>query len=383
MGLWEWLIGSVLGRPNPAAPRESVRSSGTTSARTPGTPTGRRTIPAPSAAAPATSEGAVAVLDDPRPGCGGEPEPEHDLDEPPWWAPEGQAPVEFLPPRRPELSGNARTVENLLISHFDGHDLTMPALPQAAERVLGALGRKDCNFIQVADEIADDQVLAAALLRAVNSPFYRGIEKISSIRQSVTRLGAKALRALIMHQALRAATFMKQGGDNALAMFVWKRSLTCGFIMRGLAKFTGKDEESAFLTGLLHDIGSVITLRIVCDEEKQMHERLDLPTFEYLCFESHQEFGELVAKEWKLPAELISIISSHHTTPAADDPQRVERLMIQFTDMVAAMIGPGTPMMYDLRASGPALELGLFQKPGFEAFLGDLPAEIDEATDFF
>lgn len=325
-------------------------------------------------------------MDDPRDGAAGEGDAERsgdDADERPWWAPEGAVATDFIPPARPDLSANARAIEHLLISHFDGHDLTMPSLPQSAERVLSNLGRKDSDFGKVAAEIAGDQVLTAAVLRAVNSPFYRGIEKITALRPAVTRLGAKALRALIMHQAMRTATFMKKGGDNALASFVWRRSVVCGFVMRGLARFCGRDEESAFLTGLLHDIGNVITLRIVCDEENVARERIDLPTFDYLCYESHQEFGELVGKEWKLPAELISLISDHHTAPAADDPLRIDRLMLQTTDMIAGMIGSGTPTAYNLRESRPVRELGLFGRQGFDKFLDELPGEIDDATDFF
>jgi HD-like signal output (HDOD) protein len=305
----------------------------------------------------------------------------HDI-ETPWWAPEGAAQTDLPAPQRPDLSPGARAVENQLVSHFDGHDLSMPPLPRSAETVLSLLGNRNCDFGRVADEIADDQVLAAVVLRAVNSPMYCAVDRITALKPAVARLGVKALRTLVMHQALRAATFMQSGGDQDLATYVWRRSVMSAHVMRGLAPFCRVEPEQAFLIGLLHDIGNVIVLRIVCGEETIAHERIDLPAFEYLCRITHQEFGELVAEAWKLPEELVSLIRDHHTPPTSDNPLRTERLMLQATEMIVSMIGPGSPAVYDLQNSRPFGQLGLFQQPDFRDFLDRLPADLEDATGF-
>ncbi len=148
--------------------------------------------------------------------------------------------------------------------------------------------------------------------------------------------------------------------------------------MHGLAPFVGLDEENAFLIGLLHDIGNVIVLRQVCTGRAITRFDIDLDTFEYLCHECHQEFGELIAEAWRLPPRLASLIAGHHDYPADDDPLRTERLALRLADMIAAMLGYATPVAYDLLESRVVHDLDLAGRSGFVDLLARLPANLAE-----
>ena len=74
------------------------------------------------------------------------------------------------------MSTEARALENALVSHFDGHDLTIPSLPRVPEGVLRELRSSDCDYGKVAGLIAEDQVIAAAVIRMANSPIYGGVQ---------------------------------------------------------------------------------------------------------------------------------------------------------------------------------------------------------------
>ena len=139
MGIWKWIVESVS---NPS-------SSGGEKAD------GKHK----------SDDGGVAVLDDPATQEGGLQDR--------WWSPEGAELTEQVETQRPQMPPEIRALENLLVSHFDGHDLSLPSLPQAAERVLGMLSRSDCDLIAVADVISEDQVLAGGILRISNSQLYR------------------------------------------------------------------------------------------------------------------------------------------------------------------------------------------------------------------
>ncbi|MBN1490374.1 MAG: HDOD domain-containing protein, partial [Phycisphaerae bacterium] len=245
----------------------------------------------------AESDAAVATLDAPA----GAPATESESPTDHWWAPAGASLLAPVAPVRPELSLEGRMLENVLISHFDGRDLSMPPLPRVPELVLRALRDRNCSFGRVAETIAEDQVLAAAVLRMVNSPLYRGVQRITSLQQAVARLGASAVRQLMLQQSLRAVTFSGKGAARVLAERLWRHALASAWIMHALAEFSGDDADEAFLIGLLHNIGNVIVLRIMHSQDAFSHEAIDLDTFEYLCHESHQEFGELVAEAWNLP----------------------------------------------------------------------------------
>ncbi len=297
-----------------------------------------------------------------------------------WWAPAGATLTEPAPVEPPTMTAEAKALENLLVSHFDGHDLAIPPLHHVAERVLTRLRDRDCNLDAVAQNISEDPVIAATVLRTCNSPLYRGVNPITTLPPAVKRLGIRTIRTLMMHHSLRSAMFDAKGGGQEFAGLVWRRALASACIMRGLSKLTGLDQEDAFLIGLLHDIGSVIVLRTVKNEEARGHAAIDRATFDYLCHECHQEFGELIAAEWKLPPDLKSLTSRHHTFPSEDDPLRTKRLQIQLTDMINSMLGYAPPGQYNLAESRAASELGLAERPQFASFMAELPDQVEEAV---
>lgn len=296
----------------------------------------------------------------------------------PWWSPTGVAVIEPVEPERPELSTEARAIESLIVSHFDGRDLSMPALLPVAEMALARLRDPRCSLPEIGEVVSSDPVVSGAVLRMANSPLYRGLDRITSLSFAVTRLGTNALRTLMLHESVRAAMFERRGGDPMLADRIWRQSLAGAVIMRGLSEFTPVDPDQAFLIGLLHNIGNVIVLRIVQAEELADGQPLDLVAFDYLCHESHQEFGELVADAWHLPSDLKSLISNHHRFPESDDPLKMQRCLIIAGDMVASMLGYGPEATYDLLHAPAFLELGLPDRHGFTSFLDRLPEELAE-----
>jgi HD-like signal output (HDOD) protein len=350
VGFWNWFLAALLGDPVEHTPKRSNQR-------------GRR------------QSSGVAVLERDQP-TASRLDPD---DSEPWWAPEGATLLERGARERPELSPEARVIENLLASHFDGHDLTLPSIPRVAERVLSRLSSVNCDFADIATDIAEDQVLAAGTLRMANSPYYRGQEKFTALLPAVTRLGIRPLRALMMQHSIRSATTGYRKVDQELAGIVWRRSLASAIVMMGLSAFTKIEEEDAFIMGLLHDIGNVVVLRIVSSQELMTKEVIDLETFEYLCYECQQEFGELIATEWKLPPKLQSLITDHHNHPADDDPLRIERLQLILTDMILEMIGFAPRVEYDLLNSRVVKELGLCGRSDFVRFLLALPRQVKEA----
>ena len=91
----------------------------------------------------------------------------------------------------------------------------------------------------------------------------------------------------------------------------------------------------------------------------------------------------MVADAWSLPPRLKALLSSHHAPPSAEDPLRTERLMLQLTDMMTAMLGYAPAASYDLLATRAARELDLSERQDFIAFLTDLPSQIEDAMIYF
>jgi HD-like signal output (HDOD) protein len=357
LGLWDWIINSL----SPGRSAEGAR---------------------PRRQGAGGSAGALAVAESHPGGTGASGSPDAAADasatpEQAWWAPERVDRTEPVALERPDESPEMQALENRLVSQFDGHDLAMPPLPHVTEQVLRRLRDPKCSADDLARDIAEDQVIAAEFLRMANSVLYRGANRVATLKAAVTRLGSTAIRTLMMNQSLRAAVFDRKGGDAELASILWYRSLAASQVTREIAQATGFDAEEGALIGLLHDIGNVIVLRVVNEHQTASGHQIDIEAFEYLCHECHQEFGELIADAWQLPAELRSLIRDHHREPAPDDPFAAQRNMIALSDMICSMIGYGPPAIYDLPSTKPATALGLASHERFAAAFAELPQRVE------
>lgn len=355
MGLWQWILDTCSG-----GSRRTTRSHEPLCVAEP-----------ESGTRPGVTLDSDACTSDHEPATGHEPDTDA------WWIGPPDCPGDPVVVDRPDMAAEAHALENLAASHLDGHDVSLPPLPHVPAMVLQRLRRKDWSAAEVADLIGQDQVVAASVLRTVNSPLYRGTERIVNLTPAVTRLGFVGLRTLMMHVSVKGAVFHAAGAMRHLADLLWRRSLACASVMRMLSRFTSVDEDNAYLVGLLHDIGNVMVLRLVRDHHRISGYAPDLPTFEYVCFECHQEFGELVADAWKLPDALSGLISDHHRHPGTEDPLAPERMQLQLADAILSRLGYGPDVERGILDMQVAADLGLAVSPDFRDLLPRLPQELE------
>ena len=364
MSLWSWIVGLFSDNESTENQQKQVQSTGSQSA-----------------GSQSTSEQTSA---DAQPqSVQAEDEHSAEYSDQIWWNIADGYSNNYVPPPEVELSPHGRSLQKLLEEHLDGHDLSLPALPQAAEAVLSKLSSRNCDYGEVAKQIGEDQVLTASVLRLVNSSFYGGSDKITDLKPAITRLGMKSLKSLVMHYVLRSATFFAKTENNKLANEIWQRSIISGAIMRFLAQNAGTDEEHAFLIGLLHDIGNVIILRIACTQTGLHIDHIGLDEFEYLCFKYHEQFGEIIAKEWKLPEDLYTLIRDHHQYPEPNEEYRQERLMLQATNIISGLLTFGPEQNCHLLETQAIKDLQLDQQKRFVDGLFELPEQLDESLAMF
>ncbi len=350
MGIWNWVSDHIIGR-TPSTDETAGAIAGSQGV--------------------ATEERAGTPTDAP-------PDPA----DPPWWAPVGETHTELLEVNRPQMSAEALGLENILCEQLDGRNLDLPPLGAISERVLGRLRKRDCDFGLVADDIGEDQVLTAAVIRMAGSPYYRGVKEISTIKPAITRLGTKTLGTLMYNESMRFAMADGKFAETELVRLLKDKSLAGGAIMHSLAQFTTMDRDEAQLLGLMRDIGDVMVLREARKQMRFVKYNLELESFDYLCHECHQEFGELIAEAWNLPDRLRVLIGNHHSYPAADDPMRVERLLLHLTDMISGLLCWGPYVAYDLLNSRPSRDLGFDKREDFADFLVGLPDEVADAITY-
>ncbi len=202
----------------------------------------------------------------------------------------------------------------------------LPTIPAIVSRVVTMLDNSESNPDEIADLMLSDQVLAARVIRVVNSPLYRTTNRITSVKRALLFIGFKSVREMILTSYFVDA-FGQKDQPFDMKMF-WMHSFTVGAISRRIARMVDyNDIEKAYLVGILHDIGKVFLGHYCKEEYGQMLDSIrntSYTTFEaeYEFFHTtHCEVGLCLAQRWNFPSAYCDVISYHHTSEmATEDP---------------------------------------------------------------
>jgi putative nucleotidyltransferase with HDIG domain len=162
----------------------------------------------------------------------------------------------------------------------------------------------------VVELIAHDAVISSELLRFANSALYASQHPCTTLRDAVVRLGMRATRSMIMAVSMRTM-LLRDKAFREIATEVWRQSQSAGQIARAIAPRIGMEPESAYLIGLLHDIGKIALLETV---RREVRDRFEIRPclIGRVFFLQHERAGARIAREWKLPEELVSVAGCHH-----------------------------------------------------------------------
>lgn len=202
----------------------------------------------------------------------------------------------------------------------------LPTIPAVVSRVISLLDNQETDPDGIADLILSDQVLAARVIRVVNSPLYRTSNPISSVKRALLFLGFKSVREMILTSYF-VEGFREKEQPFDMKMF-WAHSFSVGAISRRISRLAGyPDAEKAYLVGILHDIGKVFLGHYCKEEYGRMLARISntsTTTYEaeYESFGStHSEVGLCLAQRWNFPSVYCDVIYYHHTSDmATEDP---------------------------------------------------------------
>jgi two-component system, cell cycle response regulator len=209
---------------------------------------------------------------------------------------------------------------SLTIDQWIEKGKNLPVLSGSIANILSLTDGGESNLSQIADVIKRDISLSAAILRITNSAAFGLLRKVITIDQAVMLLGFKSIRNI----ALGVGVFnLFPPQEKDFLSKLWQRSLVTGLAARELCVLFGnKRKEDAFTIGLLHDVGLVAFYEYDKNKastllkEIEDNGRMKLTDEKSYLGLDHVEVGRLLAERWKLPEEIIDVMSHHHEEPA-------------------------------------------------------------------
>ena len=133
------------------------------------------------------------------------------------------------------------------------------AVPASAQRVMALSSDENADVKKVADAVSADPAIAAQLLKIANSPLFAHSRQVTDLKRAVVLIGRRELHSIAVAMAMLAAVKM----DTPLAKRLSNSSVLSATFARVLAKHLGGvDGATAFLSGLLCEIGSLACLSV-------------------------------------------------------------------------------------------------------------------------
>lgn len=203
-----------------------------------------------------------------------------------------------------------QALENILSQQID-----LPSPPGIIYQLTSLMSRDDVCAHDIAKIVATDQAFAARTIKLVNSPFYGYPRQITTVDEAITIMGVGMIQQLLLGtSALSNLSFKSK---NLSMDDFWLHSFSVGVIAKHiLHSETIEARNEAFMSGVLHDIGRLLFVRMDAERYERFYDAgqsvIDLDKETQWFGVDHQQIGQALADKWNFPAKIVNCIAYHH-----------------------------------------------------------------------
>ncbi len=219
-------------------------------------------------------------------------------------------------------------VENIssqLATRISQSRLELPMLPKVAGAVIFMTQDESADMAGLAQLIQQDQALATRVMKISNSPAYRGLSPMNSLQQAIARMGMKTISEMALAASVGAKVF-NVGNFSSEASRFWQHSVAAAGWAKEIARIRRRNVESAFMCGLLHQIGKPVALQAIVDISESIGVQPCTEDLQLLIRQFHTSVGLSLGRSWELPPMVIESIEFQDNYAAA--PQFSREVMI-------------------------------------------------------
>lgn len=220
----------------------------------------------------------------------------------------------------------------------------LPPFNPTLNQLLATLAKQDCSLYEIAELIEIDTVLAAHVLRVVNSPLYARLGTVSSVRHAIALLGLQKVRNIALGLSVNRFLSLVKAPKKWPAVEFNRHSVATAILCDLLASRTRVEyPEGAFTAGLLHGMGKLLialTLQNNYDDLLVRAWRSGVPLHEFeiqTLGVSHADLCEIALREWNLPAPIQRAVGTQEEPPPQEGVIPLGRLLFEAHRAVNAL----------------------------------------------
>lgn len=201
----------------------------------------------------------------------------------------------------------------------------LPAMSKAVIEIIRCIEDAELSVDSLTQLVSSDIGLATNMLKAANTLRFSMHGGIASVHDAVMLIGFKQIREMACMIGVMGSFQQNKTHFFNYANF-WQRSMGVGVCARILAKHVKLNPDTAFITGMLHEIGQLALVVAAPDEFRfamdfsASHDCSPLEAENQVLEMDHARIGGHLSRKWELPKVICDAIEMHHcpdTVPTA------------------------------------------------------------------
>ena len=185
----------------------------------------------------------------------------------------------------------------------------VPRVPELIPKLLRSLRDENVATGELAQQVAEDVVLVAEVLREANSAYYRPATPIKTLDAAIMLLGQNGLRMLLARVAFRPLIKLHETGfARRAAPLLWSHSEKCAIAASMMAPGVSADIFEACLAGLMQDVGLIVAFRLadrICQNGKMPAST----AFGVELLARSRQLSAVIATHWDFPNNVANAIA--------------------------------------------------------------------------
>jgi HD-like signal output (HDOD) protein len=219
---------------------------------------------------------------------------------------------------------------NMLVAEALRKVTNISTLPEVTANIVATVEDPKSTAASLHKIVAHDPALATRILKVVNSAFYGLPGQIGSVERAIVLLGLNAIKNIAVATSLGQLFRSVKLCEGFTAKDLWTHCIAVGVTARELARqMKVPIADEAFLAGLIHDTGLLVSLQVWPDKLKLACETAQKTERDFCEVEreivgvDHQQLGQGLAELWKFPRSCQLVSGYHHQPVALSDNNRL------------------------------------------------------------
>ncbi len=224
---------------------------------------------------------------------------------------------------------------------------TIATLPEVTARIIKTVEDPKSTASQLHQIISHDPALVTRILKVVNSAFYGLPGQIGSVERAIVLRGLTAIKNIAVAASLGQLFRGVKLCEGFTAKDLWTHCVGVAVTARQLAqemKVPLTDE--AFLAGMIHDIGIVVSLQIHPEQLQRVCQIVQREGKDFCQTErdtigvDHQQLGMGLSEMWRFP-RACQLVAGFHHQPQSLNGDRLLVAIVYAADTICAQANHG------------------------------------------